>query len=97
MNMDCLFHLNLNTFNTGNASPLNSGWFLIIPDLQDYTALRRQAMQRLGRRWNEEKGWGKGIPKTYLFFRGGKREVRPHAWGPLWLWSCLMKGGARQL
>jgi len=76
MNMDCLFHLNLNTFNTGNASPLNSGWFLIIPDLQDYTALRRQAMQRLGRRWNEEKGWGKGIPKTYLFFRGGKREVR---------------------
>lgn len=76
MNMDCLFHLNLNTFNTGNASPLNSGWFLIVPDLQDYTALRRHAMQRLGRRWNEEKGWGRGIPKTYLFFRGGKREVR---------------------
>jgi len=76
MNMDCLFHLNLNTFNTGNASPLNSGWFLIVPDMQDYAALRRQAMQRLGRRWNEEKGWGRGIPKTYVFFRGGKREVR---------------------
>ena len=32
-NMDCFFKLNINSYNTGNASPVNSGWFLIIPNI----------------------------------------------------------------
>lgn len=45
-NMDCFFELSVNTFNTGNASPLNSGWFLGVPNITDYTALKAKAVKR---------------------------------------------------
>lgn len=45
-NMDCFFKLGVNTFNTGNASPLNSGWFLALPNQTDYTALHAKAVKR---------------------------------------------------
>ena len=38
-NMDCYFHLNVNSFTIGAVSPLNSGWFLLLPDKEDYDYL----------------------------------------------------------
>jgi len=37
--MDCLFELDLNTFTAGAVSPLNSGWYLAIPDLDAYVLM----------------------------------------------------------
>lgn len=74
-NMDCLFGLSINTFNTGNASPLNSGWYLAVPNSTDFLSLRRHAVTRLkAKKWDEKKGWGTAIPAD-LRFRGGKRAV----------------------
>ena len=74
-NMDCLFGLSINTFNTGNASPLNSGWYLAVPNRTDFLSLRDLAVTRLkAKKWDEKKGWGTAIPAD-LRFRGGKRAV----------------------
>lgn len=74
-NMDCFFELDINTFNTGNASPLNSGWYVAVPNMTDFTALREKAIKRTkGKKWDEKKGWGVPIPPD-LLFRGGKRAV----------------------
>lgn len=45
-NMDCFFQLGANTFNTGNASPLNSGWYLAVPNMADFAALKAKAVKR---------------------------------------------------
>jgi hypothetical protein len=75
INMDCFFHLNINTFNTGNASPLNSGWFVAVPNIADFRALKEKALQRLkGKKWDEKLGWGTAIPPD-LFYRGGRNPV----------------------
>lgn len=75
-NMDCLFNLSINTFNTGAASPLNSGWYLGIPNAADYLALRRLAVWRLsGRKWDDINGWGTPVPGT-LKYRGLDRVVK---------------------
>lgn len=74
--MDCFFRLGLNTFNTGNASPLNSGWYLAVPNISDYVELRRKALQRMhSKKWDEERGWGTPIPPNRLYFRGGRKAV----------------------
>lgn len=74
-NMDCFFDLQINTFNTGNASPLNSGWYVAVPNMTDFSSLRDMAVRRLkGKKWDEKKGWGVPIPSD-LLFRGGKRAV----------------------
>jgi len=70
-NMDCYFELKVNTFNTGNASPLNSGWFLAIPNITDYQKMREKAVLRLTHKWNTKLGWGNTIPKHALKFRNG--------------------------
>jgi hypothetical protein len=62
VNMDCYFKLNQNTFNVGNASPLNSGWYLAIPNEKDYESLKRMAMKRLNEPWDRTQGWGEIIP-----------------------------------
>lgn len=74
-NMDCLFELDRNSFNTGSASPLNSGWYLAIPDLKDYEEMKILAVQRVRAKWNEVVGWGKEIP-TDLRYRGKSRTVK---------------------
>ena len=74
-NMDCFFQLNINSYNTGNASPVNSGWFMIIPKLNEYNELIKLAAWRLETKWNETNGWGKLIPQT-LKYRGGDKSVR---------------------
>lgn len=71
--MDCYFSLNINTFNTGNASPLNSGWFLVIPNATDFATLRERAIRRINSKWNETIGWGRVLPSG-ITFRGGKKE-----------------------
>lgn len=35
-NMDCFFQLNDNAFTIGAVSPLNSGWFVAVPNKDDY-------------------------------------------------------------
>jgi hypothetical protein len=62
MNMDCYFELQQNTFNVGNASPLNSGWFLAIPNLDDFEALKAKALKRLNEPWDRTRGWGEPVP-----------------------------------
>ena len=74
-NMDCFFDLDRNTFNTGNASPLNSGWFVAVPNITDFETLRRKAIKRMhGKKWDEQKGWGTPLPSN-IYFRGGKKAV----------------------
>lgn len=68
-NMDAFFNLKLNSFNTGNASPLNSGWFCAVPNLNLYNYMKEKAVHRLLTPWNEEFGWNERIPKD-LRFRG---------------------------
>ncbi|RYH11961.1 hypothetical protein EON65_38390 [archaeon] len=77
-NMDCLFHLPSNTFNTGSASPLNSGWYLAIPNEVDYRILRAKAEWRLMlNRWDDSRGWGTPIPADHkLKYRGLSRPVK---------------------
>jgi alpha-N-acetylglucosamine transferase len=38
-NMDCYFQLGHNSFTIGAVSPLNSGWFLVKPNVEDYNYL----------------------------------------------------------
>lgn len=74
-NMDCFFNLSQNSFTVGAASPLNSGWYLAIPNHDDFIQLRRFALWRLGRDWNKETGWADRLPvNNPLYFRGGMRE-----------------------
>ena len=71
-NMDCFFQLNHNAFTVGAASPLNSGWYLAIPNHQHFIEMRRLALWRLGRDWDKVKGWGNSMPtENPLFYRGG--------------------------
>lgn len=68
-NMDCFFKLEINSFNTGLASPVNSGWFLAVPDLAFYDYLKQKAIARLTSPWSDELGWSEPVPKD-LTFRG---------------------------
>jgi len=73
-NMDCYFSLSMNTFNTGNMSPLNSGWFLAIPNMTEYNILHEMASRRRCSKWNETIGWGRFMPDN-IYYRGGTRKV----------------------
>jgi hypothetical protein len=70
-NMDCYFELEQNTFNVGNASPLNSGWYMAIPNMQDFETLRSKAITRLTQKWDEVIGWGE-VPPPWLKNARGK-------------------------
>ena len=70
-NMDCYFNLEFNTFTNGIASPLNSGWYVAIPNSTAYQSMLSKAIWRLNKDWNPNKGWGEKLP-TGLYFRGGK-------------------------
>jgi hypothetical protein len=74
-NMDCFFQLRLNSFNTGNASPVNSGWYLAIPSIKDYEYMRDKAISRLLTPWDEGLGWNESVPvpPNELRFRTGKK------------------------
>jgi hypothetical protein len=77
-NMDCFFDLSYNTFTVGMVSPVNSGWYVGIPDSGAYTYMREKAVWRLREgHWDEDGGWarekiiqGAGSALTY---RDGKR------------------------
>jgi hypothetical protein len=75
-NMDCLFKLERNTFNTGTASPLNSGWFLAIPNQKDFNSMIDLAINRMNQVWKEESGWGTPIGPYHLHFRQSARTVQ---------------------
>jgi hypothetical protein len=51
-NMDCYFNLHKNTFTVGKVSPLNSGWYLAIPDMEAYNYMKDAV------RWSHEKCCG---------------------------------------
>lgn len=70
-NMDCYFQLPYNTFTIGAASPLNSGWFMAIPDMEIYKFFVDKAKWRLARDWDKENGWGTKMPQG-LVYRGGR-------------------------
>ena len=70
-NMDCFFQLEKNTFTVGAVSPLNSGWYVAIPNMQTFEYMRNKAIWRLHRDWDQQSGWNEAIP-TRLTHRGGK-------------------------
>jgi hypothetical protein len=70
-NMDCFFSLKSNAFTKGAVSPLNSGWFLALPDPAAYAFFKERALWRLGRDWDINKGWGLAVPTDWSF-RGGQ-------------------------
>lgn len=74
-NMDCFFEIDRNTFTTGGASPLNSGWYLAIPNIKDYLEMKLKAEWRLTRDWDQIQGWGVKLPRD-MKYRGGKRIVK---------------------
>jgi hypothetical protein len=68
-NMDCLFSLTRNSFNTGTASPVNSGWFVSITNTSDYVHLHDLTVLRyLKKGWDENTGWGMKVPSD-LYYR----------------------------
>jgi hypothetical protein len=71
-NMDCFFKLDKNAFTIGAVSPLNSGWYLAIPDMAAYLYMKRKAIWRLGHDWDKINGWAEQMP-TGLTYRGGKQ------------------------
>eukprot|EP01041_Mallomonas_annulata_P009407 gene9407-19521_t len=73
-NMDCYFKLDINTFNSGSASPLNSGWYLAIPNVQNFEILKTKAIGRLQNKWNIKTGWGEIMPNG-LTFRDGRPVI----------------------
>lgn len=73
--MDCYFDFELNTFNTGNASPLNSGWFVAIPDAEYYNKMHEKAVERINNPWNKKRGWGTVMPRG-VKYRSGKKTVK---------------------
>ena len=74
--LDCYFGLDKNAFNTGNASPLNSGWYVGIPNSALYQKMRADAVARLNTPWDENTGWGTVMPKGVAFRNGGKPVVK---------------------
>lgn len=70
-NMDCFFELSVNSFTAGAVSALNSGWYLAIPNMNDYKYLKEKAIWRLGRDWDKEIGWKEPMPSG-LVVRGGR-------------------------
>lgn len=70
-NMDCFFSLSTNTFTVGLVSPLNSGWYLALPNMEDYNYMKEKAVWRLGRDWDKVNGWKEMMPPN-MKYRGGK-------------------------
>ena len=70
-NMDCFFELEYNAFTLGAVSPLNSGWFLAIPDQKAFDYMKEKAIWRLGRDWDKKNGWNEPMPAG-MTVRGGK-------------------------
>lgn len=69
-NMDCFFKLQHNTFTVGAVSPLNSGWYLAIPNKNDFKYMLDKAIWRLSRDWDKVTGWHEKLPAS-LTVRGG--------------------------
>jgi hypothetical protein len=44
-NMDCFFKLGQNTFTVGAVSPLNSGWYVAIPDKKAFEYMREKVCE----------------------------------------------------
>lgn len=74
-NMDCFFKFEQNTFNTGNASPLNSGWFLSVPNSGIHNIMKNHSLTRLSNKWSEKEGWGAEMPPG-VYYRGGTKPVK---------------------
>ena len=70
-NMDCFFKLNMNTYTVGLVSPVNSGWYLALPSIDDYNYMQSKAIWRLGRDWDKINGWAEVMPPN-MTLRGGK-------------------------
>jgi hypothetical protein len=70
-NMDCFFQLERNAFTVGAVSPLNSGWYLAIPDQAAYEYMKERAIWRLCRDWDKVNGWGEKMPSN-MYYRGGR-------------------------
>ena len=71
-NMDCFFKLDYNSFTVGAASPLNSGWYLEIPNINDFNYMKTKAHWRLGKDWDKSLGWAEKMPDG-LYYRGGQK------------------------
>jgi hypothetical protein len=40
--MDCFFDLDVNTFTVGAVSPLNSGWYVAVPNIDAFKYMREK-------------------------------------------------------
>lgn len=76
-NMDCFFNMPYNAFTIGAVSPLNSGWFLAIPNKDAFQDMRNKAIWRLFREWDEKNGWENEELPTQLTVRGGRPVSKP--------------------
>lgn len=74
-NLDMFFQLEKNSFHTGSASPVNSGWFLARPNAEHYKTLWQLAVKRLEEPWDSTIGWGQKVPAD-MPFRGGFKYVK---------------------
>lgn len=61
-------------YTVGAVSPLNSGWFLAVPDINVFLYLKRKALWRLGCDWDEILGWKEDLKKFDLNYRGGRKQ-----------------------
>ena len=66
--------LSLFIYIVGAVSPLNSGWYLAIPDINVFNYLKNKALWRLGCDWDEEFGWKEDLKNFDLNFRGGNKR-----------------------
>lgn len=76
-NMDCFFEMPYNAFTIGAVSPLNSGWFLAIPNEKAFHEMREKAIWRLFREWDEKGGWENEELPPQLTVRGGRPVSKP--------------------
>lgn len=74
-NLDCFFQLESNVFTVGAVSPLNSGWYLAIPEKSAYDYMKEKSIWRLGMDWDKERGWNESMPEG-LMYRGGKEPCK---------------------
>lgn len=76
-NMDCFFNMPYNAFTIGAVSPLNSGWYLAIPNQEAFQHMREKAIWRLHLDWDEKRGWENEELPMQLTVRGGKPVSKP--------------------
>jgi hypothetical protein len=65
--LDAYFTASTNMYHSGLASPVNSGWFIAIPNTKQYEDMKAMAVSRLMHPWDVTSGWGRPVPSGLEF------------------------------